>query len=178
MTLRKARDLYPDKVAVVDGDRSITYARIGERVNALARFFQARDIKPQDRISILEVNSLAFLETYYAAAGIGAILNPLNYRLAPKEIALILRDSGSRWLVTGSRFASLVKGILEEDTPLQGILWIGDSPVGSRHFNGKIDDVRIYKRALVDSEIEDNYIGDNFQLIKYCRKLFFPALIF
>ena len=82
MTLRKARDLYPDKVAVVDDDRSFTYARIGERVNALARFFQARDIKPRDRISILEVNSLAFLETYYATAGIGAILNPLNYRLA------------------------------------------------------------------------------------------------
>ena len=78
MTLRKARDLYPDKVAVVDGDRSLTYARMGERVNALARFFQARDINPQDRISILEVNSLAFLETYYAAAGIGAILNPLE----------------------------------------------------------------------------------------------------
>jgi fatty-acyl-CoA synthase len=128
MTLRKARDLYPDKVAVVDGDRSFTYARIGERVNALARFFQARDIKPRDRISILEVNSLAFLETYYAAAGIGAILNPLNYRLAAKEIAFILRDSGSRWLVAGSRFASLVKGILDEDTPLEGILRIGDSP--------------------------------------------------
>ena len=115
MTLRKARDLYPDKVAVVDGDRSITYARMGERVHSLARFFQDRAIRPQDRISILEVNSLAFLETYYAAAGVGAILNPLNYRLAPKEIAFILRDSGSRWLVTGSRFASLVKGILDED---------------------------------------------------------------
>ena len=127
MTLRKARELYPDKVAVVDGERSLTYARIGERVDALARFFQARAIKPQDRISILEVNSLAFLETYYAAAGIGAILNPLNYRLAAKEIAFILRDSDSRWLVAGSRFASLVKGILDEDTPLEGILWIGDS---------------------------------------------------
>ena len=128
MTLRKARDLYPAKVGVVDGNRSFTYARIGERVNSLARFFQTRDIKPRDRISILEVNSLAFLETYYAAAGIGAILNPLNYRLAPQEIAYILRDSGSRWLVAGSRFASLVKGILDEDTPLEGILQIGDSP--------------------------------------------------
>jgi acyl-CoA synthetase (AMP-forming)/AMP-acid ligase II len=128
MTLRKARDLYPNKVAVIDGDRSYTYARIGERVNSLARFFQARTIQPRDRISILEVNSLAFLETYYAAAGIGAILNPLNYRLSSKEIAFILRDSGSRWLVAGSRFASLVKGILEEDTPLEGIVLIGDSP--------------------------------------------------
>src|SRR5210317_577074 len=128
MTLRKARDLYPDKVAVVDGERSFTYAQIDERVNSLARFFQARAIQSQDRISILEVNSAAFLETYYAAAGIGAILNPLNYRLAPQEIAYILRDSGSRWLVAGSRFASLVKGILDEDTPLEGILQIGDSP--------------------------------------------------
>ena len=128
MTLRKARDLYPDKMAVVDGDRSLTYARIGERVDALARFFQAQNINPRDRISILEVNSLAFLETYYAAAGIGAILNPLNYRLAAKEIAFILKDSGSRWLVTGSRFASLVKGILAEETPLEGIVQIGEAP--------------------------------------------------
>ena len=133
MTLRKARDLYPDKIAVVDGDRSFTYARIGERVNALARFFQARNINPQDRISILEVNSLAFLETYYAAAGIGAILNPLNHRLAAKEIAFILRDSGSRWLVAGSSFTTLVKGILDEETPLEGILQIGDpSPLSAR----------------------------------------------
>ncbi len=128
LTLRKARNLYPDKVGVIDGDRSFTYARIGDRVDALARFFQDRNINPRDRISILEVNSFAFFETYYAAAGIGAILNPLNYRLAPKEIAFILRDSGSRWLVTGSRFASLVKEILDEDTPLEGILRIGDSP--------------------------------------------------
>ena len=127
MTLRKARDLFPNKLAVVDGDCPFTYARIGERVDSLARFFQTRAIQPQDRISILEVNSAAFLETYYAAAGIGAILNPLNYRLAPQEMAFILRDSGSRWLVAGSRFTSLVKKILKEDTPLEGILWIGDS---------------------------------------------------
>jgi acyl-CoA synthetase (AMP-forming)/AMP-acid ligase II len=127
MTLRKARDLFPDKVAVVDEDRSFTYAQIGERVDSLAHFFRARAIQPQDRISILEVNSAAFLETYYAVAGIGAILNPLNYRLAAKEIAFILRDSGSRWLVAAPRFASLVQGILAEDTPLEGIVWIGES---------------------------------------------------
>ena len=128
MTLKKALDLYPDRVAVVDGDRSFTYAEIGERVTGLARFFQAQAIRPQDRISILEVNSHAFLETYYAAAGIGAILNPINYRLAAKEIAYILRDSGTRWLVTGSRFASRVEGVLDEDTPLEGLVWIGATP--------------------------------------------------
>ena len=127
LTLKKALDLYPDRVAVVDGDRSFTYTEIGDRVAGLARFFQARDIQPADRISILEVNSHAFLETYYAAAGIGAILNPLNYRLAAREIAYILNDSGTRWLVAGSRFASVVRGVLNEDTPLEGIVWVGDT---------------------------------------------------
>ncbi len=127
MTLTKAVEFYPDKTAVVDGGLSFTYAQIGERISGLARFFQAQSIEPADRISILEVNSHAFLETYYAAAGIGAILNPLNYRLTPKEIAYILRDSGSRWLLTNTQFASQVQGLFEEDTPLEGIVWINGS---------------------------------------------------
>ena len=91
MTLKKAVEFYPDKTAVVDGERSFTYARIGERVAGLARFFQSLGIEPEDRISILEVNSHAFLETYYAAAGIGAILNPLNYRLAAQRNRLYFK---------------------------------------------------------------------------------------
>lgn len=118
-------EFYPSKTAVVDGGRAFTYSQIGERVAGLARFFQARGIEPTDRISILEVNSHVCLETYYAAAGIGAILNPLNYRLAPKEIAYILRDSGSRWLVANKQFAAQVQKLFEEDTPLEGIIWIG-----------------------------------------------------
>ncbi len=126
MTLKKAVEYYPAKTAVVDGNHSFTYPQIGERVTALARFFQAQGIAPRDRISILEVNSHAYLETYYAAAGIGAILNPLNYRLAPKEIAYILRDSGSRWLIANNQFVNQVQGLFAEETPLEGIIWIGE----------------------------------------------------
>jgi acyl-CoA synthetase (AMP-forming)/AMP-acid ligase II len=133
MTLKKAVEFYPDKTAVVDGDRSFTYTRIYERVAALARFFQRQGIKPGDRISILDVNSHQYLETYYAAAGIGAILNPLNYRLAPKEVAYILKDSESRWLLANTQFADQVQGLFNENTPLKGIIWIGDpAPVPDR----------------------------------------------
>jgi acyl-CoA synthetase (AMP-forming)/AMP-acid ligase II len=145
MTLQKAVGFYPDKVGVVDGKQTFTYAQVGERVAGLARFFQAQGLQPRDRIAILEENSHAFLETYYAAAGIGAILNPLNYRLSPAEIAFILRDSGARWLVAGTQFADLVKGLIREDTPLEGILRIGDDPAGagglaSHKLNQVIDD--------------------------------------
>lgn len=128
MILRKAVSLYPHKVAVVDGSRVFTYAQTAERCAALCRFLQERGIEPQDRIAILEENSHMFLETYFAAAGIGAILCPLNYRLSPKELAFMLRDSGSRWLIVSSSFASLVEGVLKEDTCLEGILWLGETP--------------------------------------------------
>jgi len=131
MTLGKALDLYPEKIAVLDGEHSYSYRQIGVRVAGLARFFQNCGIQPQDRISILEINSHAFLEVYYAAAGIGAILNPLNYRLAAGEIACILKDAGSRWLIAGTRFADLVIGLLKERVPLEGILWIGETPRSS-----------------------------------------------
>lgn len=125
MTLKKALALYPAKIAVIDGNHRYTYQQIGERVAGLARFFQTQGVQQQDRISILEVNSHAFLEAYYAAAGMGAILNPLNYRLAAREVAYILKDAGSRWLIASRRFADLVKGTLNEGVPLEGILWVG-----------------------------------------------------
>jgi fatty-acyl-CoA synthase len=128
LTLQKALDLYPEKTGVIDGGRSFTYRQIGRRAAALAGFFQNLGIKAGDCISILDVNSHAFLEAYYAAAGTGAILNPLNYRLAAKEVAYILKDAGSRWLLAGARFAPLVKGALAEGVPLEGIVWIDNVP--------------------------------------------------
>jgi fatty-acyl-CoA synthase len=128
LTLQKAVSGYPAKIGVVDGDQRLTYAQVGERVGALARFFRSRGVGRGDRLSILHVNSHEFLETYFAAAGLGAILNPLNYRLSPAEIAAILRDAGSGWLVAGADFAPLVEAVLKEGTPLEGILWTGPDP--------------------------------------------------
>lgn len=128
MTLERALKLYPEKTAVIDGDIKYTYRQTAERVKGLARFLLKRGVQNEDRISILEVNSHIFLEAYYAAAGIGAILNPINYRLAPREIAYILKDACSRWLIAGTRFAPLIKGALKECVPLEGIIWIGETP--------------------------------------------------
>jgi acyl-CoA synthetase (AMP-forming)/AMP-acid ligase II len=128
MTLKKALNLYPEKIGVIDANRSFTYRQIGERVAGLARFLQKQGIQSKDRISILEINSHAYLEAYYAAAGLGAILNPLNYRLSAKEVALILKDAGTRWLIAATRFAPVVQAALEQSATLEGIIWIGDCP--------------------------------------------------
>ncbi|MDP2646657.1 MAG: long-chain-fatty-acid--CoA ligase [Desulfobacterales bacterium] len=128
MTLKKAASLYPDHVAVVDGSVSFTYRQINRRVESLARFLQSSGIRPGACIAVLDVNSHAFFETYYAAAGAGAILSPLNHRLSPRELAFIVRDAGASWLVAGTRFAALVESMLSEETPLKGVIWTGDVP--------------------------------------------------
>jgi fatty-acyl-CoA synthase len=122
-TLERAAGLYPRKLAVIDGEARLTYAEVRARAAALARFFQSRGVDAGDRISILHSNAHEFLEAYYAAAGLGAILNPLNVRLAACEIAAILRDAGARWLVSEGEFAPMVEAALAEGTPLEGILW-------------------------------------------------------
>lgn len=122
---RRAVDLYADRVAVVDGEHRVRYGELALRVASLVSFLRNKGIERGDRISILDHNSLAYLEFYFAAAGGGAVLNPLNVRLSPTELAFILNDSGSRWLVASSEFAPLVRSIVEAGVELEGIIAIG-----------------------------------------------------
>ncbi len=128
MILQRAIALYPNKTAVVDGERTFLYSQVGDRAKALARFFRKQGINAEDRIAVLEFNSHQYLEAYYAAAGIGAILCPLNVRLSAREIAFILKDSGAKWLLANSSFAALLADIFAEKNLLEGILWLGDTP--------------------------------------------------
>jgi len=124
-TLQRAVDLYPHKVGVLDGARRLTYAEVGRRAAALACWMKGRGVGAGDRVAVLEQNSHVMLEATYAAAGLGAILCPLNYRLAPRELASILDDSGARLLVANACFGACVAALLELEQPLERVLWCG-----------------------------------------------------
>jgi fatty-acyl-CoA synthase len=120
--LARARHLYPVSTAVVDGGRHISYRDTGARVDALAGWLRARGVAPGDRVATLLPNSLPCFEAYFAAAGLGAILVPLNTRLHPDELGFILRDSGSRVLLADPAFGELVGAVLARETPVQCLL--------------------------------------------------------
>ncbi len=105
--LARARRLYPESPAVVDGGLQITYAELGARVDALAALLRRRGVQPGDRIATLLPNTLSCLESYFAAAGLGAVLVPLNTRLLPEELGFILDDSESTTLIVDPAFAEL-----------------------------------------------------------------------
>src|SRR5215472_9250998 len=78
---------------------SITWAQIHERVSVVAAALWQRGVRAGDRVAIMMTNRPEFLETMFAANAIGAIVVPVNFRLAPDEIAYILTDSGASLLV-------------------------------------------------------------------------------
>jgi len=124
--LEKAVSLYADKEAVVCGGCRFTYRDFYERVAGLSNFFNSQGIRQGDCIAVLLQNSHEFLETYYATAAIGAILNPLNIRLVAKELAVILNDSGAKMLITAPGFFKTVEELKGLGCSIQKILWTGD----------------------------------------------------
>jgi acyl-CoA synthetase (AMP-forming)/AMP-acid ligase II len=124
--LEKAISLYADKEAIICGEHRFTYREFYERVTGLSNFFNSHGIQQGDCIAILHQNSHEFLEAYYAAAAIGAILNPLNIRLSAKELAAILNDSGAKMLIAASRFYEAAKELKGLGCGIQKILWTGD----------------------------------------------------
>ena len=64
--------------------------------------------KPGDRVSFITYNTHHLLEAYYGVLEAGAVLNPVNIRLAPHEIAYILEHAGSRVVFFHADFAPLV----------------------------------------------------------------------
>ena len=106
--------VYPDKPAVIHGDAVYSYAQYGARVGRLAAALQSAGVMPGDRVAILAPNIPAMLEAKFGPMRIGAVLVPLNVRLASREVAYILNHSGAKVLIFDAEFAGTVRGLLGE----------------------------------------------------------------
>ena len=84
--LPRARAMFPDRAAIVDGEIRHTFEQLGRRVDALVGGLKAKGVTQGDRIAILDVNSSIYAEAYYACAQAGMVLVPLNSRLAAPEL--------------------------------------------------------------------------------------------
>jgi len=121
--LPKAVKLYPKREAVVCGDLRLDYRNFAGRVWKLANGLLSLGVKRPDRVAILHENCHEFLEAYFAAAHLGIILVPLNFRLSTREIAMILNDSQSRVLISQGKFQDKIRSIPELVSGIERIIW-------------------------------------------------------
>jgi fatty-acyl-CoA synthase len=107
---RRAR-MQPGKVAFRQGDRSVTYRQLAERVRALASGLAARGVRPGDRVAYLGPNDISTFEALFAAGELGCILVPLNTRLAAPEISYLLSDCAPSVLLYAEEFSPMVDAV-------------------------------------------------------------------
>jgi fatty-acyl-CoA synthase len=108
---RRARKLYPDRVAIVDGDSSWTYAEFLDRCDRWSAVLQKLGIRSGDRVAYLSPNSPAQLESFYAAPQAGAVLVPLNYRLTAEDFVYLINHSGSRMVCADEDYLGTIDSI-------------------------------------------------------------------
>jgi fatty-acyl-CoA synthase len=106
--LRRSAYVFPEKVAVVHEDRRYSYRVFEERANRLGSALRAAGIEAGDRVAFLSPNTPAMLEAHYGIPSIGAVLVPINTRLAAEEVRYILDHSGARLLLADHELAHLV----------------------------------------------------------------------
>ncbi len=108
---RRSEKLYPNRVAVVDGNLKLTYRQFFKRCRQWSFALQKFGIKPGDRVAYIAPNTHAQLESFYSVPQTGAVLVPVNYRLSPAEFAYIINHCGARILCVHSDYLDAVESI-------------------------------------------------------------------
>ena len=107
---RNARK-YPDREALIFAEKRITWRQLDERSNRLGNALLARGIGRGDKVAVLMRNRPEIIETYFSVAKIGGVSVPINFRLAPREIAHMINNSDSKILIYESYFQDAVEKI-------------------------------------------------------------------
>ena len=97
-----------DRVGFIDGGYEATFGAHLDRVARLAGALRGLGVRRGDRFAVMALNSHEFLECYHAAFLGAGVINPLNLRLAPKELEYILADSGTKICFTDGFFAPVI----------------------------------------------------------------------
>src|SRR6516162_586069 len=106
--LERAAYIYPDKTAVVHGERRYSYLQLADRSVRLANALRSAGLGKGDRVVTLMVNSPAMLEAHFGVPAAGGILVAVNHRLSSSEIGYILAHSGARYLLVHTALEALV----------------------------------------------------------------------
>ena len=136
--IAKWANLDPARTALVDipNDRRVTFGELDVRVRKLANALLGMGLDKGARIGVLSKNSIEYFEIYYACARAGFIAQPLNWRLAPPELARIVEDGEPDVFVYQQEFASECAAMRELiDLP---ITYLSYGPGSDESFNALV----------------------------------------
>ncbi|MFE3293836.1 acyl-CoA synthetase [Rhodococcus sp. NPDC059234] len=110
-------DLNPERVALLDSDREMTYAQLEERTNRLAHYLLDHGVKPGDKVGIYSRNTIEAIEAMVAVFKARAVMVNVNYRYVENELQYIFENSDMAALIVERRYVDKVANVVP-NTPL------------------------------------------------------------
>jgi acyl-CoA synthetase (AMP-forming)/AMP-acid ligase II len=158
--LQRAALRYPDAVATVCQGRRRSFRELSERVARLAGALQQLGVQPGDRVGMLALNSDRYLEYYLAVWWAGAVVNPINIRWSPAEIAFSLDDCGTRALLTDDAFLPMAEPLRAKSGALATLVYAGEkeAPAGMLSYEALLG----ASRAVPDAVRSDDDLAGVF----------------
>ncbi len=133
--LERTASVYPDGIAVIDGEVKKTWGELYQRCRRLASALAEVGIGKNDTVAIIAPNSLAGYECHFAVPMAGAVLNPINTRLDADTVAFILGHGEAKAFLVDAEFAELARTALAKTDVTPLVIDIGvdgiDARVGS-----------------------------------------------
>jgi fatty-acyl-CoA synthase len=126
---RRARKLYSGREAVIDGDVRLTYGQFGERCDRWSAALAALGVGKGDRVATIAPNTHQHLEQFYAIPQRGAVIVPMNYRLAAEDFVYMAGHSGAKVLCVHSDYLDLIDSVRERMPGVRHFVALeGESP--------------------------------------------------
>ena len=110
--IQRNAKIQKDRVAWVSGEERISHLEFLEKIDRLACGLMNAGLERGDRIGILAQNSMEYIYLYGAAAKIGAVMLPINWRLQPEEVEYVISDGEPKIMFAGTEFQKLAGGLI------------------------------------------------------------------
>jgi fatty-acyl-CoA synthase len=128
--LERSSEVFPDKTAIVDGERRISYSEFAAEATRLAHALRASGIGPGDRVAYLCPNTAEMLVAHFAVPLAGAVLVAINTRLAPDEVRYICDHSGAQLIVVDAELLPTLAPVASELETVREVVTVGDGGHG------------------------------------------------
>jgi fatty-acyl-CoA synthase len=132
----------PDQEIVYRDRMRLRYRQLGQRIGRLASALEKLGVKPGDTVGVLDWDSNRFLEAFFAIPMMGAVLQTVNVRLSPEQIAYTINHAGASTLLVNDEFVGLLEGLKLQLSKVKTLVALSDrsSPeTGSLAFAGEYE---------------------------------------
>lgn len=113
---RSAVKYYPQKTAVIDGEKQFTYKEFSERTDKLSAALHEAGVQQGDHVAVMLPNTHNMLECFYGICQLGAVMVPLNYRLSAEDLEYIINHSDAKMLIVDEEFSGPIEEIVHKLT--------------------------------------------------------------